>query len=308
MSETFSLSSRSLVLVALCAVYLVWGSTYFGLHLALESFAPVVMGGVRFLIAGSVLMVALRMRGVPLPNASEWRAALMVGGLLFGLGNGGIAFAQEWGVSSSVAALVAATTPLFTGVFARLWGDSPSPREWLGLAAGLLGVACMKAGGGLEVHGWAAVLLMASPAAWAFGSLWSRHLPSSHGPMTNAAQMLGGGMALSLMALVRGEPWPSSPTPTALGALIYLIVVGSLVGFLAFGFLLRNTRPAVAMSYAYVNPTVAVLLGVGLAGEPLTTMTVVGAAIILASVVLIIVRRTATVPQGVQPLARGSDT
>jgi drug/metabolite transporter (DMT)-like permease len=287
MSDSLSPPRRSLVVTALCTLYVVWGSTYFALSIALHSFPPFLLGGVRFLLAGSVLLVALRLRGMRMPTAQEWRGALPVGALLFGLGNGGLAFAQEWGVSSSVAALVAATTPLFMGVFAALWGLAPTQREWMGLMSGLFGVACMKAGGSLEVHGWAAVLLFTSPAAWAFGSLWSRKLPSAPHAMNSAVQMLGGGLALSLMALVRGEPWPVHPTLEAWLAGAYLVVIGSLVGFVAYGFLLRHTRPAVATSYAYVNPAVAMLLGVGLAGEPLTNFTILGASIILASVMLI---------------------
>lgn len=278
---------RSLVLLALCTVYFVWGSTYFALSIALGSFPPFWMGGLRFLIAGTLLLCALRMRGLRLPTSREWLAAFVVGALLFGVGNGGLAFAQEWGVSSSVAALVAATTPLFTGVFASMWGLSPTPREWLGLCSGIVGVALMKAGGSLEVRGWAALLLTASPAAWAFGSLLSRRLPSAEGAMTNAAQMLGGGVSLSLMALARGEPFPYHFALGPVLAFVYLIFVGSLLGFVAYGFLLRHTRPALAMSYAYVNPLIAMVLGVSLGGEPISTMTLWGAMIILASVVAI---------------------
>ena len=151
----------------------------------------------------------------------------------------------------------------------------------------LVGVVCMKAGGSLEVGGVTALFLFSSPAAWAFGSLWSRRLPSAPGPMMSAAQMLAGGLALSLMSLLRGEPWPQHPEPSAWLAVAYLVVVGSLVGFVTYGYLLTHTRPAVAMSYASVNPAVAMMLGVGLAGEPLTTFTIVGAGIILGSVVLL---------------------
>jgi drug/metabolite transporter (DMT)-like permease len=287
MSATAPSPARSLVLLALFTVYIVWGSTYFALRVALESFPPFWLGGARFLVAGFVLLVALRARGVRLPTLVEWRAALMVGAVLFGFGNGGLALAQQLGMASSVAALVAATTPLFSGVFAWLFGMPPSGREWLGLSSGLVGVALMKAGGSIEVHGWAALLLLLSPSGWAFASLWSRRLPQSPGAMSNAGQMLGGGIALSLMALVRGEVWPAAPTLEGWLAALYLIIVGSLVGFVAYGFLLRHTRPTVAMSYAYVNPVVALVLGVGLGGEALSFTTGLGAAIVLASVVLI---------------------
>jgi drug/metabolite transporter (DMT)-like permease len=287
MSATATTRAGSLVLLSLIIVYIVWGSTYFALRVALHSFPPFWLGGVRFLLAGGLLMIGLRARGVRLPTLPEWRAALAVGAMLFGLGNGGLALAQQLGMPSSVAALVAATTPLFSGVFAWLFGLAPTPREWVGLSAGLVGVGLMKAGGSIEVHGWAALLLLLSPSGWAFASLWSRRLPSSPGAMSNAAQMLGGGVTMSLMALARGESWPAAPTLDAWLATAYLIVVGSMLGFVAYGFLLRHTRPAVAMSYAYVNPVVAMLLGVGLGGEALSWLTELGAAVVLASVVLI---------------------
>jgi drug/metabolite transporter (DMT)-like permease len=287
MSATAQSPARSLVLLALITVYIVWGSTYFALRIALASFPPFWLGGARFIVAGLVLLIALRARGVRLPTRSEWGAALMVGAILFGFGNGGLALAQQLGMPSSVAALVAATTPLFSGVFAWMFGQPPSGREWLGLSSGLLGIALMKAGGSIEVHGWAALLLLLSPSGWAFASLWSRRLPQSPGAMSNAGQMLGGGLALSVMALLRGETWPSAPSLEGWLAALYLIVVGSLIGFVAYGFLLRHTRPTVAMSYAYVNPVVALVLGVGLGGELLSFTTGLGAAIVLASVVLI---------------------
>jgi drug/metabolite transporter (DMT)-like permease len=279
--------ARSLVVGALVTLYLVWGSTYYALALALRSFPPFFLGGVRFLLAGSLLFSWLRMRGVAAPRPREWLAAAPVGALLFGLGNGGLAYAQEFGVSSSVAALVAATTPLFMGGFAWLWGSPPSSREWQGLVAGLVGVTLMKAGGSLDVGGITGILLVLAPAGWALGSMLSRRLPGAGSPMVNAGQMLFGGVTMSLMSLVRGEPWPAQPTPVAWAAFAYLVTVGSLVGFVCYGFLLRHTRPAMAMSYAYVNPMVAMLLGVSFAGEVLTPLTVTGAFVILGSVALL---------------------
>jgi drug/metabolite transporter (DMT)-like permease len=287
MSATAQVPARSLVLLALFTVYVVWGSTYYGLRIALRSFPPFWLGAVRFVLAGGLLMLALRLRGVRLPTLREWAAALAVGALLFGLGNGGIALAQQLGMPSSVGALVAAMTPLFSGVFAWMLGLSPTGREWLGLCAGLVGVALMKLGGSIDIHGWAALLLLASPAGWAFGSLWSRRLPSSPGAMSNAAQMLSGGVTMGFMALARGETWPSEPLLEAWLATAYLVVIGSMLGFAAYGFLLRHTRPAVALSYAYVNPVVAMLLGMGLGGEELSPLTVTGAFIVLCSVALI---------------------
>jgi drug/metabolite transporter (DMT)-like permease len=269
---------------------LVWGSTYFVLHLALQGFPPFLLGALRFAFAGAVLYTILRLRGARGPTGPEWRSALLVGAILFGGANGGIAYAQQT-VSSSVAALVSATMPLWMAVFSAWSGQPPTMREWLGLAAGFAGVAFIHAGGGFSLQGLAAIALIGSPMSWALGSLLSRRLPAAPGAMANAAHMLGGGLCLALLALLRGESMPS-PSLSAWAAWAYLVFVGSLVGFVAYGFLLRNTRPAFATSYAYVNPVVAVMLGVTIGHEPLTINTLLGAAMILGAVI-VITRRTA---------------
>jgi drug/metabolite transporter (DMT)-like permease len=269
-------------------LYLVWGSTYFVLHLALQGFPPFLLGALRFLCAGAILYAVLRGRGERGPTGPEWRSALLVGAILFGGANGGLAYAQQT-VSSSVAALVSATMPLWMAVFAWWSGQPPTLREWLGLSAGFAGVALIHAGGGFSFEGLAALALLGSPMSWAIGSLLSRRLPAAPGAMANAAHMIGGGLCLCLFALLHGEGIPN-PSPEAWAAWAYLVFVGSLVGFVAYGFLLRNTRPAFATSYAYVNPVVAVLLGVTIGHEALSLNTVLGAAVILAAVAVITLR------------------
>lgn len=277
--------ARSLILAATGVLYVVWGSTYFVLHLALQGFPPFLLGGLRFLCAGSVLYAILRARGERAPTGPEWRSALLVGAILFGGANGGLAYAQQT-VSSSVAALVSATMPLWMALFSSWSGQPPTLREWLGLAAGFAGVAFIHAGGGFSLQGLAALALLGSPMSWAIGSLLSRRLPAAPGAMSNAAHMLGGGFCLLLFALVHDERL-GTPSPQAWAAWAYLVFVGSLVGFVAYGFLLRNTRPAFATSYAYVNPVVAVLLGTSLGHEALSITTILGAGMILAAVVVI---------------------
>lgn len=286
--ETVPLTPPSTLAVgaALLAVYLIWGSTYFAMRVALESFPPFAMGAVRFLLAGALLLAYARLRGAPWPTARQWGAAALVGTLLFAGGNGGIALAEQ-SVSSGLAAVVVATMPLFAAVFALLWRERPTLGEWTGLLIGFGGVAILNARGELSASGVMGAALILSPMAWALGSVWSRHLPQpSAATMTSATQMLTGSITMILIGLWRGEHVAAHITLHAGLAMLYLVGLGSLVGFSAYAFLLRTTRPALATSYAYVNPAVALLVGATFGGERVHGLTMLGTAVILTGVAL----------------------
>lgn len=272
------------VLLSLALVYVVWGSTYFGIKVAIGSLPPLGMLAVRFLVAGALLYAFLRWRGAPAPTAREWRSSAVVGLLLLGGGTGLVTLAER-DASSSVAAMVIAVSPLFAALFARLWGERTGRREWLGIGVGLAGIALLNVG---ELHATplAAFLLILAPLCWTFGSQWSRHLPLPAGLMGSAAEMLTGGALLLLLSVVFREHW-GTPTAASLWALAYLTVFGSLIAYSAYMYLVAHTRPALATSYAYVNPVVAVLLGVGLGGERLTGLGWIALAVILGGVVLV---------------------
>jgi drug/metabolite transporter (DMT)-like permease len=278
--------SRLGVVLALLSLYLIWGSTYLGIRIAIESIPPLLMIGVRFVVAGGILYLILRMRGVPSPNRSQWIGSAAVGVLLIGGGMGGVATAEQW-VPSSVAAVCIATAPLWISLFAGLWGRWPVRAEWLGLALGFVGVVLLNLGSGLWASPLGAIILLISPMCWAFGSAWSHHLQLPSGLMASAAQMLIGGVFVSMLGLILGQRITSLPTMQSLLALLYLITFGSLLAFSAYGYLLRSVRPALATSYAYVNPVVAVCLGVIFAGESITAMTVAAMVVILVGVGLI---------------------
>jgi drug/metabolite transporter (DMT)-like permease len=163
--------------------------------------------------------------------------------------------------------------------------------EWLGLGLGFAGVILLNLGSGLWSSPLGAIILLFSPVCWAFGSAWSRHLPLPSGLMASAAQMLVGGAFSTILGLLLGERITGLPTAQSLLALVFLIMFGSLIAFSAYGYLLRRVRPALATSYAYVNPVVAVFLGVLFLGERITVMTVVAMVVILAGVGLISVAR-----------------
>jgi drug/metabolite transporter (DMT)-like permease len=283
-------SARARVLFALVAVYLIWGSTYLGMRIAMEGYPPFVMGAVRFLAAGAILYGWLRARGVPAPSRRQWRGAAVVGFLLLVVGNGGVAVAEQW-VASSLAAVMVASMPLWAALFSGLLGRWPRAVEWAGLAVGGAGVVMLNLDGDLRASVPGAVALVLSPMCWALGSVWSPKLPLPQGAMASAAQMLTGGAMFAVLSVLQlGDMGVPSFRSTA--ALLFLTAFGSLVAYSAYQYLLRTVRPALATSYAYVNPVVAVFLGVFLAGERLTPAAALGTALVLLAVVLVAAYRS----------------
>ncbi len=271
---------------SLFSLYLIWGSTYLGMRISLEGFPPFLLSGIRFLIAGGILYAVLRLRGVPSPGRKEWAAAIVLGALLLVGGNGGVVFAEQW-VASGLAALGIAAVPLWAALFFGLWGRWPRRLEWLGLGLGFAGVVLLNLENGLRAAPIGAIALLIAPMCWAFGSALSQHLPQPKGLMGSAAQMLAGGVILIPLSLVLREGMPHVHTIRPILAMAFLILFGSLVAFSAYGYLLRNARPALATSYAYVNPMVAVALGVGFAGEHITLVGLLAMLIILSGVGLV---------------------
>jgi len=288
-----------LVLAALLVVYLVWGTTYLANLVALETMTPLTIGAIRFLIAGGGLYAVLRLFGAPAPTAREWRTSLVTG-LLMGLcGNGFVVYGQQW-VSSGLVALVVGTMPLWAATLGYALqprgadvsrSQGVSRREWLGLGLGFLGIATLQLGGELSAAGLGALLILLAPMCWALGGVLGRRYPLPAGPMASATQMLAGGLGFLVAAAIVGDPFPHVPSGRSLAALAYLIVFGSLLGFTAYAYLLRRTRLAVANSYAYVNPVVAIVLGAAIVGEPVSALTIIATVIILAAVAVINWRR-----------------
>lgn len=272
---------------ALLAVYFIWGSTYLAIRVAVHDIAPFLMLSGRFVIAGLLLYGWLRARGAANPGWRQWLSSAAVGGLLLGGGNGGVGFAEQ-SVPSGLAALVIGTTPLWMAVFGAFWGRRPRWLEVAALAIGIAGVALLNAKGPLGAHPLPTLVLLFSAVFWAFGSVWSKALPMPGGAMSSALEMITGGGVLLVISLIRGEHLPHAVSSGAWLAVAYLIVVGSLVGFSAYLYLLETVRPALATSYAYVNPVVAVALGVVLAGEAFTARIGIALLVILSSVVLVV--------------------
>lgn len=276
-----------LVPAALGAVYLIWGSTYLALHYVVREVPAFLSMSLRFLVAGAILYAILRARGAANPAPRQiWNAArvglfLMVGGM------GLVAFSQRMGVGSGLAATVIAVMPLFAAGWSTLWGVKPRLLELAGMLLGLAGVLLLSLEGDFRANPVALALIVCAPLCWSFGSVWSRRLIMPAGPMATAVEMFSGGLALGLVSLLTGERLTVTPSLTAILAWAYLVVFGSLIAFTAYMFLLEKTRPAVATSYAYVNPVIAVILGVTLGGEHLNGFGLVALPVILAGVGLV---------------------
>lgn len=274
---------------ALATLYVVWGSTYLGIMLAIRTLPPFLMSSARFLVAGAFLFALAPRRRASL---RAWAAALVAGGALLTVGNGGITWAEQR-VDSGVAALLVATMPLWLALFDRLvFGRRLSAAGWAGLLVGLGGVALLVSPGGGRTDLVGGFVCVASAAAWAAGSLYSQRgsLPAEP-RLASGMEMLAGGALLGVAGLAGGEAGQvhlSDVSAESLLALAYLVVVGSVVAFSCFHWLLRNAPTSIVSTYAYVNPVVAVLLGAAFLGEPLTLRTLVAGAAIVASVVLIV--------------------
>ena len=272
---------------AFFALYVIWGSTYLVIRIGVEYWPPLMLGGVRFIIAGTLLYAFLRWRGVPAPTWQQWKAAAAIGVLLLSCGNGAVTVAEHAGVASGVAALAVATVPLFTLLCGYFWGARNTRLEWAGIVLGLIGIAMLNLGSNLQSSPLGATLLVFAAASWAFGSVLSKHLPLPAGAMASAVEMLVGGVVLLIGSVASGEHLDSMPPLEGWLALAYLTCFGSIVAFNAYMYLLKHVRPAAATSYAYVNPAVAVLLGIVFAGETIGLEEALAMTVIISAVVLI---------------------
>jgi drug/metabolite transporter (DMT)-like permease len=295
------IADRSRVWLALLTIYVVWGSTYLGIAVAIETIPPFLMGAIRFVAAGLLLLAWVRLRGgaaFQAPSRGEWRDALIVGGLLFGGGNGLVGFGEQT-VPSGVAALLIALVAVWFAIFSRVFlGDRIPVMVALGIGVGLAGVGLLvwPVGGsaGFDPVGIAA--LIASPICWASGSIFAaRRARLPRLPIVaSAIQMLAGGAVLAVEGVATGELSRLTPavSEASLLALGYLVVFGSLVAFTAYSWLLRHAPLPLIGTYAFVNPVIAVILGALILSEPITPRTVLAAAVIVGGVALVILGRS----------------
>jgi drug/metabolite transporter (DMT)-like permease len=288
--------SRLALIVAFAAIYLIWGSTYLGIRITLETMPPFLMAAARFIFAGSMLFIILKFCGARWPTAHQWIANGIIGTLLL-LGGNGLVVWAELTIPSGITALLIGIGPLFIVLTEWAWpgGTRPTLITMVALLLGFVGVIWLAApwqsaeGGGLNPAGVVAIL--GACVFWALGSIYSRHAKHGADPFLAASlQMLGGGATLAILALLHGDFRDldlGAVSVRAWGAFAYLVTIGSLVGFSTFVWLMKHSTPARVSTYAYVNPVVAVFLGWLIAGEPITSRTLVASAIIIAAVVII---------------------
>lgn len=281
-------SLAPLTIASLATLYLVWGSTYLAMRVAVTSFPPLALGAIRFTSAGALLFAGLAVRGAPLPSRAQWVASAGIGFLMMAVGLGTVSLALKAGVSSGVAALVFGTVPLWTAVFGVLFGRRATPREMIGLAIGFGGVALVATRGVLRSSpGWS-VALASCAAAYALGCALSVRADLPKGGMATASQMLCAGAVLAAASVVHGEhPSLAGATPRAWLALAHLVFSGSILAYSALTFLLRTESTSLATSYAFVNPIIALVLGAWLGGERVTSIEGVGALLVVTAVVIV---------------------
>jgi drug/metabolite transporter (DMT)-like permease len=288
-------ANKGRLILAFAALYIIWGSTYLAIKFAVETIPPYLMGAARFIVSGMILYGWTRWRGQPNPTSRQWRDAAVVGTLLLAGGNGAVNWA-ELKVPSGITALLVASVPMWAVLidWARPGGKRPTLIVSIGLLIGLGGVGVLAApqfGNAAGGAGIGAVVLILGSISWAAGSIYSRQSdrPSS-ALMSTAMQMIVGSMSLFAMGVLFGELGKLDVDAITMKSFLgwaYLVTFGGLVGFTAYAYVLRETTPAKATTYAYVNPIVAVLLGWWLANEPITLRTLVAAGIILAGVAMI---------------------
>jgi drug/metabolite transporter (DMT)-like permease len=295
------------LIASLAAVYVIWSSTYLAMKIAVAELPPLLMASARFGSAGLVLLVVARRRGASWPRRVDWIAVFPIGALMFVGGNGFVAISQL-SVTSGGTAVVSAMMPLWIGIVGWWSGERPSRREWSSVVLGLFGIIVLMEGPSLAGEPLHLGLLILAPLCWAMGSILARKLT---GPVATdmfllpAVQMITGAIALCIVGLGRGETLSLDVSATAWAALGYLWIFGSLIAFTAYTWLLRNTRPVIATSYAYVNPGLAVVLGAVISGEPLGWTTLVALILMIIAIWLAISGRALRQQPATKPSVDG---
>jgi drug/metabolite transporter (DMT)-like permease len=291
-------ANKGWIIAAFAALYVIWGSTYIAILFAIQSMPPFLMAGVRFFSAGVIMYVIARAGGAPKPSGVTWRSAAIVGACLLLFGNGGVTIAERW-VPTGLAALLVATVPIYIALLSWISGSAPRPTPlvWVGLIGGFVGVGILiepafSAPAANSHLGLGMSILLIGSLLWSVGSLYSRS--ATHSPsliLAAGQQMICGGTLLMLLGFalrehrgfdIRQVTWLS------IGAFVYLVLIGAVVGYTAYFYLLRHVEPAKVATYAYINPIVAILLGTAFAGEHPTWRTLLGAGLIIGSVAVVI--------------------
>jgi drug/metabolite transporter (DMT)-like permease len=277
--------SALLVGACLLAVYIVWGTTYFAIKVAIEGIAPFFLVGTRFIAAGVLLLGWQVLRGAPLPTARQWGGAALVGFLLLVVGNGAVSVAEHWVSSGATVALIS-TMPLATALWSGAFGEWPRRAEWIAIALGGVGAAIMLLGRDLQGSVTGTLLILFGTISWSLGTVLSRRLDIPHGPTGFGAEMLTAGLMGLIISAALGEHWSMPHVAHVWWAWGYLVVFGSLIAFSAYRFVVERVSASLAATYAYVNPPVALAVGWWLGNEAFSANVLVGLPVVLGAIAL----------------------
>jgi drug/metabolite transporter (DMT)-like permease len=286
--------SRVAIWAALITIYFVWGSTYLGIRIALDGIPPFLMASGRYVLAGVLLLMWVALRHGPralLAPRRQWMAALVTGLLFIPFGNGGVVWGEQYG-TSGLAAVVVCTTPLWMAVMGRfLLGERLSRLGIAGLLLGFAGLAILVGPAAVKPADLAPLIaFLLAAIGWSAASVLSKRLDVAPDPFqASGMQMLLGGLLVGIASLATGEHFsPAAVTPKSWAAFAYLVVIGAVLGFSVYLFLLKWAPISLVATYAYVNPVVAVILGVIVLGEPLSAPMLIGGAVVLVAVAVIV--------------------
>jgi drug/metabolite transporter (DMT)-like permease len=293
--------SRMAVVIAFAAIYLIWGSTYLGIRVAVKTLPPFLMAGMRFAVAGTLIFAFLRLKGAPWPKAGQWREQAIIGVFLLLGGNAVVSWAEQK-TPSGITSLILGASPLIMVLmdWMRPRGTRPSVALVLGVAVGIAGIALLLGPDAIPAGYRPPPLYLAalffSSVSWWTGSLYSKHIQNGTPLLMGAAmQMLSGSVCMLLTGFILGEGRGFhfvEVSPRSWIAFIYLVIMGSTVAYPTYVWLLEHCTPAKVSTYAYVNPVVAIFLGWAVLGEPLNGRIILASAIIVAAVAIITVGRT----------------
>lgn len=271
------------IIACLLAVYILWGTTYFAIKVAITGFPTFFFVGTRFVVAGGLILIWQLLRGASMPTLAQWRGAALVGCLLLLAGNGTVAMGEQW-VSSGAAVALISSVPLTTAAWSCLFGERPARLEWLAMAVGSAGIAVMLLGHDLRASPLGVAVVLGGSICWSLGTVLARRVDLPQGATGFGAEMLCAGVAGFIVSALAREPWVFTTAVKPWAAWAYLVVFGSLIGFSAFRFLVERVSATLATSYAYVNPPVALFVGWWLGHERFSAPLLIGLPIVLAAV------------------------
>jgi drug/metabolite transporter (DMT)-like permease len=278
-------SDLPLIILSLVTVYILWGTTYYAIKVAITGFPTFFLVGTRFLVAGILILTWQMLRGAPLPTIVQWRGAALIGCLLLLIGNGSVALGEHW-VSSGATVALMSSVPLSTAAWSCLFGQRPARLEWLAMGVGTLGIAVMLLGQDLQASPLGVAVVLGGTLCWSLATVLARRVALPAGATGFGAEMLCAGVGGFIVSALAHEPWTVTSAIEPWAAWGYLVIFGSLIGFSAFRFLVERVSATLATTYAYVNPPVALFIGWWLGHEQFSIQLLMGLPVVLTAVAL----------------------